>query len=274
MTERSVDRLDLTTVANFRDLGGWEAADGRRVTAGLVYRSAALHHASETDRAFLAGLGIRTIYDLRSMAESETEPDPVLDGVAGVHLDVLADAETVSAPANLDKVLSDPETVAAANEKLADGRGVEHMLGAYRELVNLPSAMRSYRALFTGLLDGSPALFHCTAGKDRTGWAAASFLTMFGVSRDAVYEDYLRTNDMFLPAIRHVFDGFEAAGGDPDLLRPLLGVQAAYLDAAFAELQDLFGTIENYFAGGLGVDAVAQEVLRERYLDVEGHIHL
>ncbi|MEE4022078.1 tyrosine-protein phosphatase [Gordonia sp. PKS22-38] len=268
MTERSVDRLELTTVANFRDVGGALTADGRRVAIGRVFRSAALHDASDADRAFLSGLDIRTVFDLRSVAETDAEPDPTIDGAVGVHLDVLADAETVSAPANLDKVLSDPETVAAANEKLADGSGVEHMYGAYRDLVNLPSAQKSYQGLFTRLLDGAaPALFHCTAGKDRTGWAAASFLTILGVDRDAVYDDYLLTNDMFLPAIRHVFDGFEAAGGDPDLLRPLLGVQAAYLDAAFAEVEDQFGTVENYFAEGLGIDADGQRALRDKFLD-------
>ncbi|MYR07060.1 protein-tyrosine-phosphatase [Gordonia sp. SID5947] len=267
MTDPTVAHIELTTVANLRDVGGWKTTDGRRVVTGRLFRSAALDKASESDRAYLAGLGIRTIYDLRSDAESDAEPDPVIDGVRGVRLDVLADAQSVSAPANLDKVLADPVTVAAANEKLADGSGVERMIEAYRELVNLPSALNSYRAMFRGLLDGTPALFHCTAGKDRTGWAAAAFLTLMGVDRDGVYGDYLLTNDLFLPAIAPVFDGFEAAGGDPELLRPLLGVQEAYLDAAFAELDHRFGTIENYFADGLGVDADAQAGLRERFLD-------
>lgn len=265
MTDPILDRLELTTVANFRDVGGWETTDGRRVAPGVLFRSAALDKASESDRAALAGLGLRTIVDLRSFAEAEAQPDPVFDGVVGIHLDVLADAESVSAPANLDKVLSDPVTVAAANEKLADGSGLAHMIDAYRELVNLPSALSSYRTFFTGL-DGSPTLFHCTAGKDRTGWAAAAFLTLMGVGRDRVYHDYLLTNDLFLPAIASVFDGFAAAGGDPDLLRPLLGVQESYLDTAFAEVRDTFGGIEHYFADGLGIDAAAQEELRRRYL--------
>ncbi|MGC5255938.1 tyrosine-protein phosphatase [Gordonia sp. DT218] len=266
MTDSTTERFELTTVANFRDIGGAETTDGRRVVTGRVFRSAALAKASETDRAYLSGLGLRAIYDLRSVAETDAEPDPVIDGAVGVHLDVLADAQSVSAPANLDKILSDPETVASANEKLADGSGVERMVGAYRELVNLPSALTSYRGFFRGLLDGTPALFHCTAGKDRTGWAAASFLTLMGVDRDGVYADYLLTNEMFLPAIASVFDGFEAAGGNPDLLRPLLGVQEAYLDAAFAEVDQRFGTIENYFAEGLGIDAGAQQELRDRHL--------
>ncbi|AZG46155.1 tyrosine-protein phosphatase [Gordonia insulae] len=267
MTEPAVEHIALTSVANFRDVGGRRTEDGRRVATGRLFRAAALDKASDTDQAYLAGLGIRTIYDLRSSAETEAEPDPRIDGVRGVHLDVLADATTVSAPANLDKVLADPVAVAAANEKLADGSGIARMVEAYREIVNLPSALTSYRALFLGLLDDTPALFHCTAGKDRTGWAAAAFLSLMGVGRDGVYGEYLLTNDLFLPAIAPVFDGFAAAGGNPDLLRPLLGVQEAYLDSAFAELDQRFGSIENYFAEGLGIDSDVQAELRNRFLD-------
>ncbi|NED61066.1 tyrosine-protein phosphatase, partial [Streptomyces sp. SID10244] len=113
----------------------------------------------------------------------QAAPDPQIIGVRGVVLDVLADAERISAPANLDKLIDDPEAVAQANDRLATGSGVEHMIGAYRGLVNLPSAKRAYREFFTGLLDGSPTLFHCTAGKDRTGWAAAALLSLMGVAR-------------------------------------------------------------------------------------------
>ncbi|GAB88974.1 tyrosine-protein phosphatase [Gordonia rhizosphera] len=266
MTDPTVERLEFTAVANLRDLGGWATTDGRRVTRGRLFRSAALDRASDADRGTLVGLGLRSIYDLRSIAETQAAPDPVLAGVVGIHLDVVADAQSISAPANLDKVLSDPETVALASEKLADGSGVARMVESYRELVNLPSALASYRALFIGLLDDDAALFHCTAGKDRTGWAAASLLTLLGVERDDVYRDYLLTNEQFLPAIAHIFDGFAAAGGDPELLRPLLGVRADYLDAAFAEVEQLFGTVERYFAEGLGIDDDAQAELRERYL--------
>ncbi len=266
MTDPTIERLEFTAVANLRDLGGYATEDGRTVARGRLFRSAALDKASDADRFVLEGLGLQSIYDLRSIPEAEAAPDPVLDGVVGIHLDVLADARSISAPANLNEVLSDPETVAVANQKLADGSGLTRMVEAYRELVNLPSALASYRALFLGLLDDDAALFHCTAGKDRTGWAAASLLTVLGVERDDVYRDYLLTNEQFLPAIAHIFDGFAAAGGDPELLRPLLGVRADYLDTAFAEVEQLFGTVERYFAEGLGIDDDAQAELRERFL--------
>ncbi|GAA3717200.1 tyrosine-protein phosphatase [Gordonia hankookensis] len=268
MTEQT-DRLELITVANFRDLGGWRTIDGRQVVTGRLFRSAALDKASETDRAFLAGLGLRTIVDLRSVPEVDAAPDPQITGARGVVLDVLADAERISAPANLDKLIGDPEAVAEANDRLATGSGVEHMIGAYRGLVNLPSAKRAYRAFFSGLLDGTPTLFHCTAGKDRTGWAAAAFLSLMGVGRDDVFDDYLLTNEQFLPAMAAVFDGFEAAGGDPDLLRPLLGVQSSYLTVAFDEVAIQYGTVADYFTEALGIDLAAQDALRSQYL-VEG----
>ncbi|MFW0794143.1 tyrosine-protein phosphatase [Gordonia sp. CPCC 205515] len=265
MTEQ-LDTPGLTSVANFRDVGGWPTTDGRTVVTGRVFRSAALAKASEADRRFLADLGLRTVADLRSVAEADAAPDPEIGDARGVLLDVLADAARISAPANLDTLIADPEAVAEANDRLATGSGVEHMIGAYRGLVNLPSAKRAYRELFTGLLDGTPTLFHCTAGKDRTGWAAAVFLSLMGVDRDDVFTDYLRTNEQFLPAMAHVFEGFEAAGGDPDLLRPLLGVQSSYLAIALEEVTIQYGTIEHYFAEALGIDAAAQDRLRELYL--------
>ena len=266
VTEQTTDTIDLTAVANFRDVGGVTTHDGRTVATGRLFRSAALGKASDDDIATLAGLGLRTVVDLRSVAEADAAPDPTIGDARGGLLDVLADAERISAPADLDKLIANPEAVAAANDRLEQGSGVEHMIGAYRGLVNLPSAKRAYREFFTGLLDGVPTLFHCTAGKDRTGWAAASFLTLMGVDRDDVYSDYLRTNDLFLPAMAHVFDAFEAAGGDPDLLRPLLGVSASYLNVAFDEVAIQYGSIGDYFAEALGISADEQDRMREQFL--------
>ena len=112
--------------------------------------------------------------------------------------------------------------------------------------------------------------FHCTTGKDRTGWAAAALLTLLGVPKDQVVEDYLRSNDYILPAYQKVIDAFVAGGGDPaiPLAIPLaiLGVKKEYLDAAFEEMETKCGTIEGYFSDGLGIDAAQQQALRDLYL--------
>lgn len=257
----------ISTLPNLRDLGGYSAADGQTVRTGLLYRSTDFSSLSHDDLAPLEGLGIRTVYDLRSVAERTALPDPRMPDVVEVPLDVLADAEQ-AIPANIGKFLGDAATVKFVTENLTADKGVELIAGTYRELVTLPSALAAYQSFFEGLAGAhsTPALFHCTTGKDRTGWAAASFLTLMGVDRDAVYHDYLLTNERLIPALKPLFDEFAAAGGDPALLRPVLGVDAHYLDAAFDEMTSRYGDITGYFAGGLGIDEAGQQKLRENFL--------
>jgi len=142
---------------------------------------------------------------------------------------------------------------------------------SYREFVSLKSASLEFRKLFLllGDKDQLPALFHCTTGKDRTGWAAAAFLTLIGVPKDKVYEDYLRSNDYILPMYKKVIDGFVAAGGEERIPLAILGVKKEYLDAAFDEMEKKYGTIEEYFSEGLGIDAAHQKALRDLYLGEE-----
>jgi protein-tyrosine phosphatase len=159
------------------------------------------------------------------------------------------------------KVLSDPPL---AEEMLGEGKAVQLFEHGYREIVSLPSALAAYRTFFESIAaDGNrPALFHCTTGKDRTGWAAAATLLLLGVSRGDVEYDYELTNRDLLPALKPVFEHFRAAGGDPHLLEPVLGVDPAYLRAAQDEMERRYGTIEGYFAEGLGIDEAGQLALR------------
>ena len=118
-----------------------------------------------------------------------------------------------------------------------------------------------------------PALFHCTTGKDRTGWAAAALLTLLGVPDEMVMHEFLVTNEQLVPALQPVLDRFQSQGGDPELLLPIIGVQEEYLEAAFDKMCKHFGTIEGYFAEGLGIDAKNQLALRTAFcIRVEIHI--
>lgn len=141
---------------------------------------------------------------------------------------------------------------------------------AYREFVSLPSARQSYRKLFLAFADRANmrAAFHCTTGKDHTGWAAAALLTLLGVSRETVMKDFLRSNDYILPQYEKAIDGFVAGGGDRAIPVAIFAVKAEYLKASFAEMQKRYGTIEEYFADGLGIDAGGQNALRDRFLEV------
>jgi len=208
---------------------------------------------------------LQPVFDLRTAAEQQNQPDLLPDGVTLIPCDVMADA-TDAAPAQMEDVLSDPTT---ARSLLADGQGMAYMVGAYRQFVAMPSGLAAYRRLFSTLLEPGrlPALFHCATGKDRTGWATAVLLMLLGVPDEAVRAEYLLTNDYLLPALQPVFALFGAAGGDPELLRPLLGVDPSYLDAAVDEMRARYGTVESYFADGLRLDAAAQEQLKALLLE-------
>jgi len=259
--------LSIASVPNLRDLGGYEASDGSTVAEGLVYRSNQLSGISAEDMEKLAELELKVDYDLRTSDEKDARPDELPDGVEYVWLDVLADSPQAG-PAMLEKLMEDPEE---ANAALGGGKAEAGFQQSYREFVSLPSAKAEFSKLFIGLGDEEllPALFHCTTGKDRTGWAAAALLTLVGVPKDVVMEDYLRSNDYIIPMYQKVIDGFVEAGGEESIPLAILGVKQEYLEAAFDEMETKYGTIEKYFSDGLRIDAAQQTALRDLYVGQE-----
>jgi protein-tyrosine phosphatase len=256
--------LGIASVPNLRDVGGYKTRDGAAVRYGVAYRSDELNPVSPDDIKKIAALGLKNDFDLRTAEEREARPDELPPGVKNVWLNVLADARGVSA-AEVLRLLSDPKE---ANEMLGGGKAEELFVKVYREFITLPSANKSYRQLFVELGNSSdlPSLFHCTTGKDRTGWAAAALLTLLGVPEQLVYEDFLRSNEYILPAYQPAIDRFVKAGGDPSIPQDLLGVKTEYLRASFEEMRAKYGTIEAYFADGLGIDKAGQQRLRDRFL--------
>ena len=252
--------IPIPSVPNFRDIGGYAVAAGGRVRMGQLYRSVELNHLHGEDLDAFAALGIRTVFDLRTAAERSAQADVVPPGTQTVVCDVLKDSQS-AAPAQLLKVLGDPSLAA---QTLGGGKALSMFEDGYRQIVSLPSALAAYRGFFTTIARDAqrPALFHCTTGKDRTGWAAASTLLLLGVAEQDVLYDYELTNRDLLPALKPVFEHFRAVGGDPDLLKPVLGVDPGYLKAALDEMRQRFGSIEGYFSEGLGIDADGQRVLR------------
>ena len=261
-TERRAS-LAIATAANLRDLGGWSTGDGREVRSGVVYRSAELSRLHGDDLAAFAELGVRTVYDLRTAAEVSQQPDALPPGTTAEVLDVLADASH-AAPAELQQIFDDPSR---AHEFLREGQAQQYFESAYRAFVTLPSAQWAYRRLFAGLATADePVLYHCTTGKDRTGWATVVLFRLLGVPEDQILEEYLLTNTELLPMVQPWMDQFAAGGGDPQLLLPILGVQESYLDAASTQMEESFGTVEDYLTTGLGLSPEVLDALRTRLL--------
>jgi protein-tyrosine phosphatase len=260
------ESIAIATVPNLRDLGGWPVRGGGQVRRRLLYRSTELDKLAGADLAAFAALGIRSVYDLRTEAERTARPDRLPEGTEHIVVDVLA-GSVDAAPAELFKVAGDPR---AAEALLGGGKGLALFEKGYREIVTLPSAGVAYHRLFSDLAHAEhrPALFHCATGKDRTGWAAASLLLLFGVPDDLVMKEYLLTNTELLPAEKPLLDRFRALGGDPEVLRPVVEVAPEYLEAALDEMRRTFGAVEGYFAEGLGLDTEAQRALLDAFVDV------
>jgi protein-tyrosine phosphatase len=254
--------VPAVSVDNLRDLGGWAAADGRVVAHGHLYRSAQLSRLDPAEPA-IAGLGIRSVFDFRTEIERDAQPDQLPTGATVHVLDILADSPA-AAPAEMLQIIADPSQ---AEAKLGDGQAEVIFENAYREAISLPSAGAGYRAFYEAIAEDPhrPALFHCTTGKDRTGWCAASLLLLLGVSDDDVVAEYLLTNVQLLPALQPFFDDFAAKGGNPDVLLPVFGVRPQYLQAALDEMRARHGTIDAYLAD-IGVSARAIDAIRSALL--------
>lgn len=255
----------IHSIPNLRDAGGQMTRDGARIRTGILYRSEQLSRVADADKHALAAIGLKRIYDLRTEAERAAEPDLVPNGAQDVVVDVLAD-ESQAGPAELLHLLGDPQ---AANAKLGGGKAAALFAHGYAAFVSLPSARAGFGRMFRDLTDRAnlPALYHCTTGKDRTGWASAALLTLCGVSPDDVMADYLRSNDFILPEYQAMIDQYVAKGVEQDILLSILGVREEYLRVSYTEMQSKFGTIEQYFETGLGLDRTAQKALRDQFTE-------
>jgi protein-tyrosine phosphatase len=243
---------------NFRDIGGYRTEAGRRVRRGLLYRSGSLSGLTEADRTFIEGLGLRTICDLRTTSERTTEPNRWVEATALTYWSRDYDMSF----GELRRVLADGALDA---EKARAG-----MRAAYGHLPFEQAP--AYREVFQRLAAGeTPMIFHCSAGKDRAGTAAALILSALGVPRETVTADYLLSDQ--LARSRHerraAEDGGEgpASRFDPDVLRIVLGADASYLEAAFAAIEARHGTLEGYLAEALSVDAGQLEKIRALLLE-------
>ncbi|MFT4243351.1 MAG: tyrosine-protein phosphatase [Acidovorax sp.] len=239
--------LALTGASNFRDLGGYAGHGGRTVKWRRLFRSDHLAGLTPQDQAVLAGLGVARAIDFRGRAESAAHAY-ALPGVDYHHL--------VIEPTVVQRALE----LQRSGHRLTAQDAVALMQDTYRGFVydNAPR----FAELFGLLLDGrdAPLVFHCTAGKDRTGFAAALILLALGVPREVVMQDYLLTNDLYRrpPGI---------AGHAPDdVLAVLWRVQEDFLNAALHSVDSGFGGVQAYLADVLGLDAAAQRELATRYL--------
>jgi protein-tyrosine phosphatase len=251
--------LHLKTIPNLRDVGGYRTTDGRWVKMGMIYRSDQLDRLSDSDLGAMGDLGLALVADLRTASERSHEPDRLPAGAEHLLLDVVADSKG-SVGGDMRQAMA---TIAA-------GKGAEMLTEANRDFVSLDSARSAYHTLLTriGAEGAGPTLYHCTSGKDRTGWASAVILTILGVPRETVMADYLASND-YLRAKNDATIAMLGKLPTPiarENLEPVLTVRAAYIEAAFAEVDKRYGSFDRYVREGLGLDDAAIDRLRTTLL--------
>ncbi|MFZ4480060.1 MAG: tyrosine-protein phosphatase [Rhodoferax sp.] len=237
----------LQGASNFRDLGGYRGAGGGRVRPGRVFRSDHLASLTPSDVAALQALALTHSIDFRGAAECAAQPYRI-PGVTTLAFSIEPTVVTrMRKLVALGIIPSAAETVAL-------------MCETYRDFVHDhgPTFGRFLRHL---LSHPTPVVFHCTAGKDRTGFAAALLLSVLGVDRDSIMQDYLLTNSLYRrsPSLEGV--------GPAHVMEVLWQVQPAFLQAAFDAVDRDHGGLSSYLLGTVGLQAVELEQLREALLE-------
>lgn len=249
--------IDMEKAVNFRDLGGMPTVDGKHTKWGMMFRSGELAELTEEDLNYMSELGIQTIADLRSDQEIEEKPDVYPNGVRWVHLPIGNMGNTNTQDAFKQLKEADPETF--------DGDALMEEVS-----VEFIHSTENYKKLFDILLSGkeTPVLFHCTAGKDRTGYTAAIILATLGVDRKTIVQDYELSNYFRHDANEEMVEkAAKFYGLDQRILRPIMGVKAPWLEKGFEKIDKEYGSFQNYLEQGIGIDSVDQMRLRKKFLE-------
>lgn len=249
---RGEEALRLASADNFRDVAGpgYATRDGRQVNQGIFYRANELR-LTDDDAATLADLGLRTVLDLRTEPEIELHPDKEIDGARWHHFDVFG---------------IPMEEVWGLDSR---DRAIEVMHTVYDSFVTATHSREEFGRLFRQLATGPKQLFHCTAGKDRTGWTAALLLHLAGVDDATIESDYLLTNSLAAGSRARVENLIAEGKGEEfvHVLEPTLIVDVDYLRTGWRAVEEQYGDRATYLRHGLGLPEETIGQLRGLLLD-------
>ena len=252
-------------VKNFRDLGGIQTSDGKKIRYGMLYRSGHLCKISPEKAEYLREQkGIRTIVDLRSPSELAEKTDVVANGVRYIHLPPLNDEQNPSINRHNRRAVL--KSIMAK-----EGGARRHLSDIYRLMVTQKESLEAFGEYLRLLSDekNTGVLWHCTQGKDRTGIAAAVILMALGVDRKEIMRDYMRTNRscawvnfwIYIGVTIVTFSVYTAHS-----LNLLLSSQKCFMEAAFDEIDRVYGGTEEFLRAGIGLSDEEIQRLRTIYL--------
>lgn len=259
------DRLiKVANGVNFRDLGGYPTVDGRTTKWQKLVRTGSLSQLNQADQQKLIDYGIDVDIDLRSNAERVAFPDQIPNRIAYHHCPLFDNDETESAETN-ERL----QRLYASNSR----SGYLRMLYVYRRLVINRQPQAVYRKLFSFLAahgENQTVLFHCSAGKDRTGMVAILLLGILGIEPDVIRSDYLLTNSLSVSRVKNRVAAAKAAHMNRSFIKSLLDLSTVlpdYCDQAMAIINYEFGGIMAYLQDVIGISDQTVNRLRAVYLE-------
>ncbi|MCF6515253.1 protein-tyrosine-phosphatase [Lactobacillus sp. S2-2] len=257
--------LPITSGDNFRELGGYKTTDGRQVKWHKIIRSGSLGNLNEQDQQFLSIYGVDYDIDLRSKEEALNDPDRIPENEITYHLNSLFDEDQT----DNSKDSKDLDTIMTTDENY----GINHMKQVYRNMITDKGALKAFNYLFSILLENTTenksVLFHCAAGKDRTGMAAVFILSALGVDLETIRNDYLLTNAVVQHVIDRRIELATSEGANSIMqknLKVLYSVSEEFLDAALDEISKKYGDINNFLHNGIGLSDDDITELQKNYL--------
>ncbi len=255
--EYKFEKLD-----NFRDLGNIPAAYGKRTAPGRLLRSGELSHLTREDiRILCEEYHVMNVVDLRTESERMSSPDCEIPGTCHLNLDFFPGEASEKGDCSEEQL----------NKMQSAEQIRRNLLNSYTSFIkDEPVRMALYEFLQVLLCtEYGATLFHCYAGKDRTGISAAVILTVLGVSKDDIMKDYLETNVLRNETNHVIIDYLRNEGRPENVLNAVLAglcVEQIYLEKAYEIAQRLYGSFENYITNGIGFGKADWEKLREKYL--------
>lgn len=269
MEQISTRMIELEGSFNFRDIGGHKTMSGQQVKWGKLFRSGNLSKLTDKDIERVRALGISSILDLRSVEEIALQPNPRIEGIKNLHIQVIPDEELSEEENNNAQAAVHADRNDKYKQLISNGAADQIMIDLYTQMVSFGDA---FKRVFQVLLENSDesVLFHCMVGKDRTGILSALILSALGVSEETILEDYSLTNESF-DKIKTAFAGNEGRGEmmniNPDSIQALLEARPEYLAAFFAEVDKEFGSVDDYLREAIGLTKEDRESLQRNYLE-------
>ena len=251
--------LKIHSVSNYRDLGGYITRDGRSVKWGQLYRSGHLADLTPRGLDLITSLDLYAIIDFRSAYETQRHPDRIPADIRALHLPVMDKANREMSQ-EIRERMKDNNFVGFSADRL--------ITKAYRQF---PTEFTpAYRSFIQTVLDanGAPVLWHCTAGKDRTGYAAAILLRLLGVDQETIFEDYSLSNQYVKKMNKRMLAVILARGIKAyRMIKPLYEVNLDWLKAAFDNIDEEWGSFDTYLSDGLDLSSSDVRQMRNVLLE-------